>query len=54
MFLSVFWSCVIFRIIKSKAKIFQFDVNLYLIQRDDFFRANMNEFTSYMEHAGEE
>jgi hypothetical protein len=40
--------------IKSKAKIFQFNVNLYLIQRDDFFRANMNKFTSYMEHAAEE
>ncbi len=53
-FLPLFWSCVIFPIIKSKAKSFQFNVNLYLIQRDDFFRAIMNRFTSYMEHAGEE
>jgi hypothetical protein len=38
---------------KSKAKIFKFDVNLYLIKRDDFFRANMNNFSFYTEHAGE-
>ncbi len=41
------------RIIKSKAKIFKFDVNLLLIKRDDFFGANMNTFTFYTEHAGE-
>ncbi len=39
---------------KSKAKIFKFNVILYLIQRDDFFRANMNNFMSYTEHSGEE
>ena len=27
---------------------------LFLIESDDFFRANMNSFTSYTEHAGEE
>ncbi len=37
---------------KSKAKIFKFDVNLLLIKCDDFFRANMNNFTFYTEHAG--
>jgi hypothetical protein len=42
-----------FRIIKSKAKIFKFDVNLLQIKRDDFLRANMNNFTFYTEHAGE-
>ncbi len=53
-FLSNFTTSVIFLINKSKAKIFKFDVNLFLIKRDDFFRANMNNFTFYTEHAGEE
>jgi hypothetical protein len=44
---------VIFRIIESKAKIFKFNVNLLLIKRDDFYRANMNNFTFYTEHSGE-
>ncbi len=39
--------------IKSKDKIFKLDVNLLQIKRDDFFRANMNNFTFYTEHAGE-
>ena len=38
-FFSNFTTSVIFRIIRSKAKIFKFDVNLLLIKRDDFFRA---------------
>jgi hypothetical protein len=42
------------RLIERKAKFFQFNVNLFLIKRDDFFRSNMNSFTSYTEHAGEE
>ncbi len=53
-FLSNFTTSVIFRIMRSKAKIFKFDVNLSLIKRDDFFRANMSNFTFYTEHAGEE
>ncbi len=36
-------------IYKSKAKIFKFDVNLFLIKCDDFLPANMNNFTFYME-----
>ncbi len=44
---------LIFRIIKSKAKIFKFDVKLLQIKCDDFFGANMNNFTFYTEHAGE-
>ncbi len=52
-FSSYFTTSVIFRINKSKAKIFKFDVNLFLIKRDDFLRTNMNNFTLYTEHAGE-
>jgi hypothetical protein len=52
-FSSNFTSSVIFRIIRSKAKFFKFDVNLSFIKRDDFFRANVNNFTVYTEHAGE-
>ncbi len=36
------------------AKIFQFDVNLLLIKRENFFRANVNNYTFYTDHAGEE
>ncbi len=50
---SYFTTIVIFRINKSKAKIFKFDSKLFFIKRDDFFRANMNNFTFYTEHAGE-
>jgi hypothetical protein len=39
--------------IKSKAKIYKLDVNLLQIKHDDFFRANMNNFTFYTEHAEE-
>ncbi len=46
-FSSNFTTSVIIRIIKSKAKIFKFDVKLFLIKRDDFFRAIMNNFTFY-------
>ncbi len=42
------------RIIKSKAKIVKFNVNLLFIKRDDFLRTYMNNCTSYTEHAGEE
>jgi hypothetical protein len=51
-FSSNFTTSVIFRIIRSYAKFFKFDVNLLLIQRDDFFRANVNNFTFYTEHGG--
>ncbi len=50
---SNFTTSVIFRITRSEAKIFKFDVNLLLIKRNDFFRANMDNFTSYAEHAGQ-
>jgi hypothetical protein len=50
----MFTTSVIFRIIKSKAKIFKFNVNLLLIKRTDFFRIYRNNFTFYKEHAGEE
>jgi hypothetical protein len=40
--------------LQGKAKIFKFDVNLSFIQRDDFIRANVNNFTFYTEHAREE
>ncbi len=53
-FLSNFTTSVNFRIIKSKAKIVKFSVNLLLIKRDDFLRAYRNNCTSYREHAGEE
>jgi hypothetical protein len=53
-FLSNFTISVIFRIIKSKAKIFKFNLNLLLIKRVEFFRAYMNNFTFYTEHAGEQ
>jgi hypothetical protein len=53
-FSSNFTTSVTFSIIKSKAKIFIFDVKLLLIKRDDFFRANISNFTFYTEHAGEE
>ncbi len=52
-FSSNFTTSVIFHIIRSTAKILKFDVNLSFIKRDDFFRANMNHFTFYTEHAGE-
>ncbi len=52
-FSSTFTTSVIFRIIISIAKIFKFDVNLSFIKRDDFYRANVNNFTFYTEHAGE-
>jgi hypothetical protein len=41
-FSSNFTTRVIFGIIRSKAKILKFDVNLLLIKRDDFFLANMD------------
>jgi hypothetical protein len=50
-FSSNFTSSVIFGIIRSKAKIFKFDVNLSIIKRDDFFRANVNNLTFYTEQA---
>jgi hypothetical protein len=46
-FSSNFTTSVIIRIIKSKAKIFKFDVKLFLIKREDFFRAIRNNFTFY-------
>jgi hypothetical protein len=52
-FWSNFTSGVIFRIIRRKAKFFKFDVNLSFIKCDDFFRANVNNFTFYTEHAEE-
>jgi hypothetical protein len=52
-FWSDFTTNVIFRIIRSKAKIFKFDVNLSFIKRDDFFRTIVNNFTFYTEHAEE-
>jgi hypothetical protein len=52
--LSNFTTNVIFHIFKSKAKIFKFGVDLLLIRRNDFFRANMNNFPFYSEHAKEE
>ncbi len=52
-FWSNFTTGVIFRIIRSKAKFFKFDVNLSFVKRDDFFRANVNNFTFYTEHAEE-
>ncbi len=53
-FLSNFTTSVNFCVIKSKAKIVKFSVNLLLIKRDDFLRAYINNRTSYPEHAGEE
>ncbi len=38
---------------RRQVKIFQFNIKLILIWRDDFFRANMNNFTFCTEHAGE-
>ncbi len=52
-FSSNFTTSVIFHIIRSKAKIFKFYVNVLLIKRDDFFSANVNNFTCYTEHAEE-
>jgi hypothetical protein len=52
-FFSNFTTSLIFRINKSKAKNFKFHVNLFLIKRDNFFRANRNNFTFYTDHAGE-
>jgi hypothetical protein len=40
--------------VKSKAKIFKFNINLLLIKHDDFLCAYMDNFTFYTEHAGEE
>jgi hypothetical protein len=33
---------------------FKFYINLLLVKRDDFFRANMNSFTFYTEDARDE
>jgi hypothetical protein len=52
-FLSYFTTSVIFRINKSKGKIFKFDINLFLIKRDNFLHTNMKNVTFYTEHAGE-
>jgi hypothetical protein len=53
-FLSNFTTSLIFCIIKSKAKIFKFNVNLLLIKCDDFLCTYFDNFTFYTEHAGEE
>ncbi len=44
-FLANFTDSIILHIFKSKAPIFEFNVNLFLLQRDGFYHAKNNNFT---------
>jgi hypothetical protein len=44
-----FTTSIIFSIINSEAKISKYDVHLLLIKHNDFFHANLNNFTFYTE-----